>query len=307
MGSDLFESLVVLERRISTMLPEVYQTSYESVQPVPMRSAGLKYDQDGNVAWDEIWSTFCDLALAGGPPHKGTLLEPGTAAAIDAEPERYAAVVEEICRGIILATGLEAQPSPTPGWVRVGCFSETMAAWLLRAIVTENVAVRGRGRTLDLPAAPHFRLEKEIKNVITVIAKTCHYWMGHTPPDQRQTIASMLAAMQDESPIAEPMIASDGAGAEQREATAAVMADAIHRETGLRVSERRSAGWLGVECANARTAIWMMRALVVSNVLSRREDAVLFVPVNPSTDPHGRRVVDAIRTIVRLAVARGLG
>ena len=39
-----------------------------------MRAAGLKYDADGKVAWDEIWGSFCDLAMAGGPPHKGKLL-----------------------------------------------------------------------------------------------------------------------------------------------------------------------------------------------------------------------------------------
>ena len=32
----------------------------------------------------------------------------------------------------------------------------------------------------------------------------------------------------------------------------------------------------------------MMRALVASNVLARREGTVLFVPVNPSIDPRGR-------------------
>jgi sirohydrochlorin cobaltochelatase len=307
MSSDIFEALVILERKTQTLLPEEYQASYESLEPVPMRSAGLKYDRDGNVAWDEVWSTFCDLAMAGGPPHKGTLLRPGTQAAIDAQPEQYAAVVDEICRGIILATGLTAQPSPTPGWVRVGCFGETMAAWLLRAITTENVAVRGGGGlTLDLPAAPHFRLEKEIKNVITVIAKTCHYWMGHTPPNQRQAIASLLAAMEEESPLAEPMPSGDATRAEQYEAAFAQMADAIFRATGLRASAHRSPGWLGLECANSRTAIWMMRALVASNVLSRREGTVLFVPVKPAGDSQETTVINAVEKIFRLAAARGL-
>lgn len=305
MSSDDFQSLLILERKIKTVLPEEYQASYESLEPVPMRSAGLKYDGDGNVAWDEIWSTFCDLAMAGGPPHKGTLLEPGTQAAIDAQPERYAAVAEEICRGVILASGLTAQLSPVPGWIRVGCFSETMAAWLLRAIVTENVAARSRGMTLDLPAAPHFRLEKEIKNVVTVIAKTCHYWMGHMPPDQRQAIASLFATMQEESPLVEPTVSSDGV-ADAHQSVFASMAEAIFRATALRESSQRYAGWLGLECPNVRTAIWMMRALVVSNVLSRREGTVLFVPVNPRIDPEGKRVVISVNRIFRLAATRGV-
>ena len=64
-----------LDTRLRTLLPPLYQDSYAEVQPVSMGSAGLKYGTDGQVAWDEIWQTFCDLALAGGPPHRGTLLE----------------------------------------------------------------------------------------------------------------------------------------------------------------------------------------------------------------------------------------
>ena len=50
---------------------------------------------------------------------------------------------------------------------------------LLRAIVMENISVRAEGPTLELPAGPSYRLHKEIKNVITVIAKTNHYWEEH--------------------------------------------------------------------------------------------------------------------------------
>jgi hypothetical protein len=35
---------------------------------------------------------------------------------------------------------------------------------------------------LLLPAGPAFQLEKEIKNVITVLAKTFHYWTEHANP-----------------------------------------------------------------------------------------------------------------------------
>ena len=115
------------------------------MQPTPMRSAGLKYADDGTVAWNEIWGSFCDLAMAGGPPHKGTLLEPGTPAEIAARPDRYQHVVDEICRGITMVTDLPARESPTPGWIRATCFSEPMAGWLVRAIATENVAVRADG------------------------------------------------------------------------------------------------------------------------------------------------------------------
>jgi sirohydrochlorin cobaltochelatase len=63
----------VLELRLKTILPEEYQDTYEELEPVSMGSAGLKYGRDGKVAWNDIWATFCDLAMAGGPPHKGAL------------------------------------------------------------------------------------------------------------------------------------------------------------------------------------------------------------------------------------------
>ena len=129
-----------LDSRLKLLLPEEYRDSYEAMQPKPMGSAPLKYDTEGQVAWDQIWGSFCDLAMAGGPPHKGRLLGPGLQSEIDAQFNRYDEVAEEICRGIRLATGLRSYVSPTVGWVCVTCLSDAMAEWLVRAIVMENVA-----------------------------------------------------------------------------------------------------------------------------------------------------------------------
>ena len=205
---EVSSAIEALDARLRTLLPEEYQDSYEDVEPKPMRSAGLKYDADGQVAWDQIWGSFCDLAMAGGPPHKGALLEPGIEADINAQFGRYDEVAEEICRGITLVTGLRAYVAPEPGWVSVTCAGDAMAGWLMRAIVMENVAARRRGAILELPAAPHFRVEKEIKNVITVMAKTCHYWVGHIPHDQQQAIAELFNTMAGESPFIEPDISA---------------------------------------------------------------------------------------------------
>ena len=294
-----------LEARLKAILPEEYQQSYDEVQPVSMGSAGLKYDASGAVAWDEMWETFCDLAMAGGPPHKGRLLEPATRSQVDADPDGYARVAREICRGVTLVSDLMAQPSPDPGWVRVACLNETAAGWLLRAITMENVAARVHGATLDLPAGPAFRIEKEIKNVVTVIAKTTHYWMGHMVLSQRRAIGELFARLAIESPLVEP-IASNGARDAAHEPAFAGLADAIRAATGLEPSAHRYAGWLGVACPSVRAAIWMMRALVASNVLARREETVLFVPVNPVTDPGGARVAAAVTRVHRFAIARGV-
>ncbi len=298
-------ALEVLDARLRTLLPEEYRDSYEDVQPISMGSAGLKYDADGEVAWDQMWGSFCDLAMAGGPPHKGMLLEPGMEAEIDAQFDRYDEVGEEICRGISMVTGLRAYVAPTPGWVCVTCHGDGMADWLVRAIVMENVAARRRGAILELPAAPHFRLEKEIKNVVTVVAKTCHYWLGHMPRDRQQAAAELFATMAEESPLIEPDHSSPEGQTNARELTASVAAR-IHRDTGLRRSDHRYAWWLGLECPSVRAAVWMTRGLVASNVLSRREETVLFVPVNAVTDPHGAIVSSAVVHIYRCASAKGL-
>ena len=300
------EALDELEYQIKAILPEVYQDSYEDVQPVPMRSAGLIYGADGRVAWDEIWESFCDLAMAGGPPHKGTLLEPGALAEITAQPDRYLEVTDEICRGIEMATELPAETSPTPGWVRVGCTSPGMAGWLARAIVMENVAARCAGSVLHLPAAPAFRLEKEIKNVVTVVAKTCHYWRGHMPSLQQRSIGSMFSRMAKTLPLIEPAYVGDAFWSDKHEFECTNVADRVYAATGLRRSNHRTVGWVGVDCGKVGTTIWMMRALVVSNIMSRREGTALMVPVNAATDPGGQRVVAAVTQVRRLATARGV-
>ena len=298
------EALEALEQRIRTILPPEYQESYQDLEPISMGSAGLKYGVDGKVAWDEIWGSFCDLAMAGGPPHKGTLLEPGRRTEIEAKEYRYERVTEEICRGIRMAANLETTPSPVPGWIRVTCSSDGMSEWLVRAIVMENVAARMHGPALDVPAAPHFRIEKEIKNVVTVVAKTCHYWVGHIPPDQQHAIATMFAEMSEDAPLIGPADRTDNDAS--LEPASASMAATIQRETGLVTSRHHSAGWLGVECPSVRGAVWMMRAMVVNNVLSRREGTVLFVPVNPDEDPGGEAVANTLIRVHTLAAARGV-
>ena len=159
------------------ILPPRYQETLPDAKP--MGAAGLKFADDGAVAWNEIWTDFCDLALAGGPPHRGSLLEPVNPAEIEANPDAYQQTLQEMERGLSMVTGLPVIESETPGWIGLQCDSEEMALWLLRAIIVENVMVRREGQTLFFPAGSNFRLEKEIKNVITVVAKTNHYWQEH--------------------------------------------------------------------------------------------------------------------------------
>ena len=295
-----------LELRIQTILPEEYQDCYDEVEPVSMGSAALKYGRDGKVAWQDIWVTFCDLAMAGGPPHKGSLLTAGSREEIDADPDRYGRVVEEICRGIVMVTELKAAASPVPGWVRVECGSTVTAGWLARAIVMENVSARCEGTSLDLPARPGYRLEKEIKNVITVMAKTCHYWLDHMSAAQQREIGDLFVTITSESPLIQPAVAGHDFRADTDPSLRRKIADSIRESTGLMPSGVSCDGWLGVVCPTAKAAIWMMRAMMVSNVFARREESVLYVALDPVNDPGGDIVAKVTSRVHGFARVRGV-
>jgi len=159
----------------------------------PMSSAPMKFDPEGQVDWGNMWDSFCVLAQAGGPPHRGTRLEP--ARAPNPDSAGYAFAAAETSRGITSVSGLAVEPA-APGWLAVACGSAGMARWLAEAIEAENVAARAEGDALWVPVDGSFRLDGEIKNVITVVAKTTHYWGQHLPDEAKQTLAAeaMLAA-----------------------------------------------------------------------------------------------------------------
>src|SRR5438309_38449 len=41
------------------------------VSAAPMAAATFVYRDDGRPDWGAMWGTFCELALYGGPPHRG--------------------------------------------------------------------------------------------------------------------------------------------------------------------------------------------------------------------------------------------
>jgi hypothetical protein len=141
----------------------------------PMSSAPFVWREDGRPDWGRMWTTFCELALYGGPPQRGpesALRAQAGAADSDAE------MLAEMRRGIWETTGLYAEPS-APGWLVVTCDSPTMAAWMCAAIILENIGARVEDDRLVLPAGPGYQLKDEVKSIITVVAKTHHYWSAH--------------------------------------------------------------------------------------------------------------------------------
>jgi sirohydrochlorin cobaltochelatase len=152
----------------------------------PMSSAPMKYNPDGSVDWANMWDSFCVLASAGGPPHRGTMLRPGDN--VDASDPTYQQAQAEIIRGIYLVSGLRAWPGD-PGWVAVECPMDGMAEWIAEQGVQENVLLRAEGNRFFAPCGVNWATKGEIKNVITVVAKTAHYWADHVPADARTALA----------------------------------------------------------------------------------------------------------------------
>jgi hypothetical protein len=97
---------------------------------------------------------------------------------VDPQNQAYQWAAHEIMRGIKLVSGLDACPD-APGWVAVECGTVSKATWLTTHIEAEQVQARCRGTHVLLPVGADYTLTGEIKNVITVVAKTTHYWDVH--------------------------------------------------------------------------------------------------------------------------------
>lgn len=248
--------LDALDAKINRLLPARYQHCYQSVPPTSMGSAGLEYDHNGRVAWGEIWTSFCDLALAGGPPHRGRLLEPVDPEAVADHPERHRAVVDELDRAIRLVSNRRLVAGYAPGWIGVPCATGEEASWLRAAVVAENVSARRRGTVLQLPAGPDFRVEKEIKNVVVALAKVGHFWDGH-----------LSAAQQSAFPVT-------------------ILDRRLCEVIGRAVDTVIYPGWVGVPCDGEEMAAWLLRATAVEGLLARREVEVLYLPVGIGQHEH---------------------
>lgn len=151
-------------------------------QAATMSSADFVYQPDGRPDWRAMWEGFCELALYGGPPHRGADAALGVAPLDAPVTEGLDAggfdAIDEIRRGIWMTTGLYSEVDE-PGWLTITCRSRAMAAWMCATIILENVEAKFDEERLLVPASPSFTLKDEVKSVITVVAKTHHYWTAH--------------------------------------------------------------------------------------------------------------------------------
>jgi sirohydrochlorin cobaltochelatase len=167
------------------------------------------------------------------------------------------------------------------------------------------VSARREHLALYLPASPAYRIEKEIKNVITVVAKTCHYWFDHIPKLQKWDIGQLFARIEAESLLIQPAL-FDPRDFDECKRLSDKVVEAIRSATGLKASNQEYVDWVGTECSDIHKAIWLMRTTVVNNVVSRREGTTVFMPVNPVTDPEGETVLRTVRQVYSFATVGGV-
>ncbi|MGE3984917.1 MAG: hypothetical protein AB7G38_12150, partial [Dehalococcoidia bacterium] len=132
--------------------------------------------EDGRPDWRSMTAGGGDLALYGGAPVRSNdnpldVPEPED----EATPAATTESVLELKRGIWEATGLFGEPAQD-SWLALTCQSRKMAAWMCAAIILENIEARCDEERLYVPAAAHFEVEGEVRDIIAVLAKVHQYW-----------------------------------------------------------------------------------------------------------------------------------
>ena len=113
------------------------------------------------------------------------------------------------------------------------------------------------------------------------LAKAYHYWDGHL------TAAQQSLAGDGVWEAATP--AEAAASPSEYEAAVGEVENSL-LQAGLPTSPRRYVGWVGVETGREEDAVWLLRAILVEQVLARREGTVLYLPVGatPNSDQAAR-------------------
>ena len=66
-------------------------------------------------------------------------------------------------------------------------------------VPTLSASAQDEGDVIYLPAGPHFTLKNEIKSIVTVTAKTWHYWIEHVTyrelPNSAKTETNEVATL----------------------------------------------------------------------------------------------------------------
>jgi sirohydrochlorin cobaltochelatase len=113
------------------------------------------------------------------------------------------------------------------------------------------------------------------------------------PRPAQIAVAQLLMKMDAEQPLLAPAFAPVIASSE--DALRSRILQEMYRRTGLEEAGPVYSGWAGFECHSVEAATALMRLVVVSNVLARREETALYLPLNAALDPQGLQAAKAVR------------
>lgn len=142
-----------------------------------MKAAEMVYDENGNPQWDKMWSVYCNLAAEGGPSHRADVDKisfPGNKFTYNDS------VKSEILRGLTLLNA-KVYKITDIGEIYIDLFFPKKADWFSKIINLENVESKSEDRYLVLPWSGEYKIDKEVKSVVTVWGKASHYWKEHRP------------------------------------------------------------------------------------------------------------------------------
>lgn len=147
----------------------------------PMASAPFVYDEQGRIAWDKMWESYCYLAKDGGPAHRG---EAQKIEKVDrdmlsvAKNSNFSKISEEALRGVSLILPYPIKID-NKGWLIISLVSENVAKWFCEVINEENVVCEQHEKDIYLPLNDTFDIDHDVKSIITVAGKAHHYWTKH--------------------------------------------------------------------------------------------------------------------------------
>ena len=145
--------------------------------PEYMKAAEIIYDQNGNPEWNKMWNSFCNLAAEGGPSHRDNLHR------ISFPEKNFVydeTIKNEIARGLRLLNA-NVKEINNKGEIYIDLIFPNKAKWFRNIIDLENVAAKQKGKYLILPWSGNYKIDKEVKSLMTVWGKASHYWREHRP------------------------------------------------------------------------------------------------------------------------------
>jgi len=119
-----------------------------------------------------------------------------------------------------------------------------------------------------------------------------HCWTSHGPARQDQSIFT---------PLLYPLTYCQNSLTESDyQLLVTPMAGSLSQISGWDCDPARYYGWIGVMCPSVEATVWLLRMLIVSGIMVRREESTLYLPTGNGTAPQAAQVVKVFQDAIQL-------